>query len=246
MAPNQKSNNKTQNSLNDPLMGGTPQVNFRRMWFFSAIIIALLFGASLWAWWQLPADASIPVHWNAAGEADRYGGKFEGLFLLPLITAAVVLLLGLVPRIDPRRANIARSAKAYTAVWGGVLLLMLVLHLAAIATALGTALNISTIVLIATGLLFLVMGNYMGKVRQSYMFGIRTPWTLHSQHAWNRTHRLGGRLLVLVGLLTLVSAFWNSTVGFAVMTASLLITVAVLFVYSYQMWKQDPDAGATG
>lgn len=246
MTKNNRSQNMQKNLLDEGTTESSGQFNFRHIWFFSGIVLALLFGASLWAWGQVPADASIPVHWNAAGQADRYGGKFEGLMLLPLVTVGVVLLLALVPRIDPRRANIARSGKAYTAVWGGVLLLMLVLHLAILANVLGYAFNLSTVVIIAVGLLFLVIGNYMGKVRQNYMFGIRTPWTLSSPYAWNKTHRLGGRLLVLVGVLTLVSAIWSSTAAFIIMTASVLITVAVLCIYSYQMWKQDPASRATG
>ena len=49
--------------------------------------------------------------------------------------------------------------------------------------------------------LFVVIGNYLPKVRPNYMMGIRTPWTLTSDLAWDRTHRLGGRLFVLEGIV---------------------------------------------
>jgi uncharacterized membrane protein len=33
------------------------------------------------------APVSIPTHWNGAGSVDRYGGKFQGLLLIPLSAA---------------------------------------------------------------------------------------------------------------------------------------------------------------
>jgi uncharacterized membrane protein len=62
--------------------------SFKSVWIFCAMVLVAMFGLSAWAWLRLPAGASIPVHWNVAGEADGYGGKFEGLLLLPLVTNA--------------------------------------------------------------------------------------------------------------------------------------------------------------
>lgn len=60
------------------------------------------------------APDQIPVHWGLAGQPDRYGGKFEGLLLLPLLTLGVYLVMLLVPRIDPRSANYAQFQGAYS------------------------------------------------------------------------------------------------------------------------------------
>ena len=55
------------------------------------------------------------------------------------------------------------------------------------------------------GLLLLVIGNYMGKVRKNFFVGIRTPWTLASDEVWMRTHHLGGWLFVVGGLIIAVA-----------------------------------------
>jgi len=39
------------------------------------------------------APDRIPVHWDASGHPDRYGGKREGSLLLPLVKLGVYLLL---------------------------------------------------------------------------------------------------------------------------------------------------------
>src|SRR4029077_13644458 len=63
-------------------------------------------------------------------------------------------------------------------------------------------------VAVATGVLLLAIGNYLGKARQNAIFGLRTPWTLADATVWDRTHRFagpgmvgGGLLLIVLGLL---------------------------------------------
>lgn len=216
------------------------QFNLKTTWLISALIIVLMICLSAWAWVQLPADASLPVHWNAAGTADRYGGKSEALLLLPAVMVGILLLFSLIRFIDPLRANIARSGQAYRAVLLGILFFMAVLHTGAVLSALGYPINIGLLAAPAVGLMFVIMGNYMGKIRRNYMFGVRTPWTLASDLAWNKTHRITGKLFVLSGLLTIGAAFLGSTIAFFTMMASILGTVIFAMIYSYSVWKRDP------
>jgi uncharacterized membrane protein len=228
MTVNQINNNQPKNqSLIRTLLG----------WSLLAVVIMLALSA--WAWRQTPADAQIPVHWGITGAVDRYGSKLEGLLLLPLITLGLALLFAALPRLDPRGDNILRSFKAYRAAWGGLMLFMLGLHSLIIASVLGYPINLTQVVLSATGLLFMVLGNYMGKIRRNYVMGIRTPWTLENELVWDKTHRLGGRLFAASGLVTLLAALFASTaVAMGIMLASLLITTGWSVGYSYWLWKQ--------
>jgi uncharacterized membrane protein len=216
------------------------QFNLKTTWLISSLIIVLMVGLSAWAWVQLPADASLPVHWNMAGEADRYGGKAEALLLLPSVTAGILLLFSLIRYIDPLRANIERSRQAYRAVLFGIVFFMAVLHTGAVLSGLGYPINIGLLAAPAVGLMFVVMGNYMGKIRRNYMFGVRTPWTLASELSWNKTHRVTGKLFVLSGLLTIGATFLGPTLAFVTMMATILGTVIFAMVYSYLVWKSDP------
>ncbi len=95
---------------------------------------------------------------------------------------------------------------------------------------------------ILAGLVIIVTGNYLGKIRSNYFAGFRTPWTLSSELSWNKTHRLGGKLLFLLGVVLIagsiivIGEFW----AYFLLVASLLWTV-VLVAYSYFIWKSDPD-----
>jgi uncharacterized membrane protein len=58
--------------------------------------------------WSVAPD-QIPVHWNWAGQPDRFGGRFEGLLGLPLAAAGIYALLLFLPR--HRRACCRRRRK---------------------------------------------------------------------------------------------------------------------------------------
>ncbi|MCB0026848.1 MAG: SdpI family protein, partial [Anaerolineales bacterium] len=110
----------------------------------------------------------------------------------------VVGLIAAIPFIEPRRSNLAMSRTAYVALWAVLLFYFLVLHVILVINALHEAgvvafnLDVGRLVPISVGVLFVVIGNYLGKIRSNYMMGIRTPWTLASDLAWDKTHRLGG------------------------------------------------------
>lgn len=219
--------------------------NLRKLLGLTAVVLIIMLLVSAWAWAQIPADAQIPVHWNAAGEVDRYGGKVEGLLLSPIITAGLMVLVAFITRLEPRRSNFQQSEKAFTMFWYVLLLFFLALHLTTIGIALGYAIPLPLVVGTGIGIMFMVLGNFMGKIRSTYTFGIRTPWTLDSDLSWNKTHRLGGKLFMATGALVLLTAvFGSSTLMFWVLMVGILVTVTVSMVYSYIIWKNDPAVKA--
>lgn len=218
-------------------------MNVRPMILVSVAVLGVMALASAWAWVQLPPDAQVPIHWGADGQPDDWADKTVGLWLMPAIVAGVAVLLAFIPRFEPRRSNLARSSRAYGAVWIGVMLLLGGLHLLAISVALGATMDLTRIVMVGTGVLFVVMGNYLPKVKPNYMMGIRTPWTLTSDLAWRRTHRVGGRLFVIEGLLLAGLGLLgvSGEILVAVVLGAVVVLIAVTFTYSYQVWKSDPE-----
>jgi len=215
------------------------QINLKRLWLISALILLVMGALSTWAWLEVPADVAIPVHWGIDGTPDRYGGKAEGLLMLPLVTLGIALLFTLILYIDPLRNNIMQSGKAYTITWTVLLLFMAAVHLFVVLFALGWVENTNLIFSLGMGVLFLILGNYMGKIRRNYTFGIKTPWTLASDHVWDKTHLLGGKLFVLVGLLMLIGAFLPGTFQLYLMLGSLFGVIALVMGYSYLVWRND-------
>lgn len=221
--------------------------NLRTGLLFSGAILLLMLILSGWAWMQIPADQKIPVHWGVSGKPDRFGGKFEGLFVLPLTTVGLIALFALLPRIEPRKMNLERSRRPYVIIWVGTLGVLTVVHAVTVLSALGRNIAVHVVVSVVVGVLFMIIGNYMGKVRSNFFVGIRTPWTLSSELSWNRTNRLGGWLFVVWGLGIVLSAvIGKPSLTYRVILAGAGVLIVVTTIYSYLVWRADPDKQTTG
>ncbi|MFG6429214.1 SdpI family protein [Roseateles sp. LYH14W] len=203
-------------------------------------LIAVMVAAGLWAWNQLPAGATVPVHFNAAGEADGWMSAGIGLSLMPLIALALLGLRWLLPRIDPRGQNIERSGAAVDTIWVVVALMLTVLQLRIAMLALGFGQPAPQLPLLLTGGMFIVMGNVLGKLRPNHSVGIRTRWTLDNERVWDQTHRFGGKAFVLAGVLLLALAATPLASGWvapAIVAVSVCVALASVFK-SYWLWRQ--------
>ncbi len=213
----------------------------------SAAALLIMLAASAWGLAQVGPDATVPVHWNVNGDPDGYASALAAFAITPLIGLAVVGLLAIVPRIEPRRMNLQRSADAYRTVAIALVVLVVVVHLAVVLAAVGTPVPMGLLVGASVGVLFVIIGNVLGTVRSNFMFGVRTPWTLSSDRAWDRTHRLVGRLFVVAGLLLIPLAVTGQMA--LVVIVMLVFVVAILVaavVYSYRVWRDDPDRRPLG
>lgn len=199
---------------------------------------------SAWAWIDVPG-ATVPA---GLGDDLQQVSKFRGLVVGPLLfTGLPVLAFWLIPLVEPRRANLLASRKAYTTVWVAVVALGVAVHTAFVSRATGSdLLDPESLASFGIPVLLVITGNYLGKIRSNFLFGIRTPWTLASDLSWDKTHRLAGRLTVLLGLCLLaVAAVWrDSWLEFWAGLVGLLVVFTIAVVYSFQTWKRETHGGA--
>lgn len=214
----------------------------------SFIGIAITAAIALIAPTYFPEGAEIPVHWGPSGAADRFAPASEAsryLWLMPGALIFAAALLSIMPVLEPLRANLEQSRKAYLAVWVSVTVLLTLIQ-AGIAFGMSQPAEdgpeIVRLVIAASSMMFIILGNYLPKTRQSFTLGIRTPWTLTSQTSWARTHKLGGVLFIAAGCISLAAAFFLDGIILAFILPVLLISIlAVLMTYSYLVWKRADD-----
>lgn len=101
--------------------------------------------------------------------------------------------------------------------------------------ALGMELDIGVIVNIMVGIMFIILGNYVHKVKQNYTVGMKLPWTLNSEENWNRTNRMTGWILILSGLLFLMNSLLLKT---EIVFAVILLVILVPMIYSFILYKK--------
>lgn len=203
------------------------------------MVVAAMFAIAIAGWPGAPAR--IPIHWNAQGVADGFASKTFGMLFDPALALGIYLVTLVIPRFDPGRANYSQFETAYFAIRLAILLLTLILYVVSQLQARDYPLDSSFVVPIVTGAFLAVVGNFMGKVRPNWFVGIRTPWTLSSKLAWDRTHRLGGWLFIGGGILMISSIAVSPGLKVAMNIGIPLAIVGGCFVYSYFVWRGDPD-----
>jgi len=202
------------------------------------LLLAGMFALAASAWGTSPDR--IPVHWNLAGQVDRYGGRFEGLLAIPLLALAIYWMMLFLPRLDPHRANYAAFGGPYA-----MLRLLLIAVLAACyglghLWMRGVHVRIEVWVPLMMGALFVAVGSLLGKVRPNWFVGIRTPWTLSSEAAWTGTHRAGCWVFILTGGLLMACAVVRADWAMWTMGVVGVTGMLGLVVYSYFLWRKDP------
>ncbi len=222
-------------------------MNLRPLLIVIVGTVATTLGLAVVGWIQLPPDAQVPIHWGIDGQVNGYAPKAVGLLLIPAVTVGLSALLYFLPRFEPRAQNLARSGPAYVRMSSAVLVLMAVVQVVLVASALGRPIDVTAVLSVGIGALFIVLGDLLGKVRSNFMFGVRTPWTLASDLSWNKTHRLIGRLFVIFGFVVIATGiFGGGWPFFVVLIAGIALILAVAFVYSYRVWKVDPNRQKVG
>ncbi|RBP98971.1 SdpI family protein [Bifidobacterium xylocopae] len=94
------------------------------------------------------------------------------------------------------------------------------------------------------GLCFIVLGNFMPRVKPNHVFGTRLPGDYVSRGSWRRVQRAGGWSFIALCALTLLAALTIDGVRvLAALMAGLLLTGFFLVPYSAYGGRKYADMG---
>jgi uncharacterized membrane protein len=207
-----------------------------RKWFgLAAILLAAGFGAIVYP--RLPDR--VPSHWNFRGEVDGWTGPLAAVLLMPAIGVAMWILLRVFPRVDPRRENYAKFQGTYDILVNTIVTFLALVHVVVLASAIGWPVSIERLMPAGMGLLFIVIGNFLPRARPNWFLGIRTPWTLTNDRVWERTHRVGGYLFVIAGVVFTVMALSPLPLPGAAIAATVCGVAVISIAYSFVAWRQE-------
>jgi uncharacterized membrane protein len=208
----------------------------------SVVLLAAMAGISAFGFAVIPPGAMLATHWGLSGEADGFTARGPALISLPLMAAFTAAVCAAVPFLEPRRQHAPQNRGLLFAGWIGSLALLAAVHAGVVLAAtgdLGPNAPVS-VASVAAPLLLLAIGNYTAKTRSNFFLGVRTPWTLSSEHAWRVANRTAGWALVLTGLLGLAAAvFLDPAASFVVCVAGSLSAAAVSMAASWLAWRAD-------
>jgi uncharacterized membrane protein len=212
----------------------------KNKWGWTDVILAIIafvpVMAALLLYDRLPARMAI--HFGLGGQPNGYQDKFTFVVIFGLLTLILPFLIKVLQQIDPRRDHYTKFRRAFEWFRFAITIFQSGIFGIVIAFNIGVPINIQTITSIGIGLLFIVIGNYLGQVRSNYFIGIRTPWTLAHDEVWRRTHRLAGPLWMIAGLVNIASAFMPGTWALWVSGVMIGCVVIVPILYSYLAFRK--------
>ena len=207
----------------------------------TGIVGLMIAAAGVWVIVAGPTEL-LPVHYGLTGEVDRWGTRAEvGGLIAGLGLLLVVLGFGLglagARSPDPARRRSLRAAQLVT------LISILGVVLFAGGASLGGVTSIAGgLPMVGLSLTLIAIGAFLGRVGPNPFVGLRTPWTYKSRLAWDRSNRLAGRLLFLLGLFGLAaSTFAPQPAGLVALFTGLMIAVVWGVIESWRVWRADPD-----
>lgn len=181
----------------------------------------------------------VVTHWNFAGTPDAWGSKTTNVWAMPGLLTGMYLLFTVLPLVDPRKDRYPEFIGVYRIFKNIIMLVLLAVILASGAYNLGYNIKIQYVIPTIIGLLMIVLGNYMSKIKPNWFMGIRTPWTMSSENVWNKTHRVGGYAFILFGLLIILSSFLPKVLGLIAFILGIMIVTVGTFGYSYWVYRQE-------
>jgi len=207
----------------------------QKITIFSWMIVLVQILIGIYFYPQMPEQMAI--HWNISGVVDGYSSKIWGSFLLPLVSIALFLLFLGIPKIDPLK-NIEKFGKYYWGLVVSLLAFLLYLDSLVISWNLGLV-NFSMFQALAPpiGILFYYLGVVTENAKRNWFVGIRTPWTLSDENVWDKTHKLGGKLFKICGVLALFGIISEWFALFLIL-APIILVIVYLTTYSYFEYKR--------
>ncbi len=208
----------------------------RSRWF-GLVIAAIAIAISIWAYPQLPP--TIATHWSLNGTPDGFSSRLVAGLIVPAVILAMTGVFNVLPQLDPRRENYAKFFGTYWLICNTVIAFMIIAHVMIIASGIGYPIRIDRLMPVGIGLLFIVLGNFLTRVEPNWFVGIRTPWTLSSDTVWRKTHRTGGYVMVVGGLLVAACAALPHSAFVPLLVTVILVMVGIPVVQSYILWKRE-------
>lgn len=175
----------------------------KRAYWIQLAIFASMLAFSLYMSSKMPDI--VPTHWGLNGKPDAYGSKWTNLLIMPIMLPFMTLLCYVLPLISPKSFAIER----FRDTWDYVMLILSAmfagLHIVIVQASVNHSFDMTRAMMLIFSLFTILMGNVLGRVKQNFFMGIRTPWTLASEKVWTATHRSAGRLWMGAGILCMIA-----------------------------------------
>lgn len=210
----------------------------------AAIVSLLILTGAVWIAIYGP-ETPIPVHFDAAGQANRYGSRYEVAAVLAGLALLNLLVAWMTGRQAASVADPVRRKGLQRGQWLSVLIMGAVaafIAWASLGPAAASGVSHPGVAMAFTAFILLITGAVLGRVSPNPFIGVKTPWAYKSRLAWDRSNCLAGRLMFWLGAAGLIaSPFAPQPAGMITLLAAVLIAAVWSGFESWRVWRTAPD-----
>ena len=150
----------------------------------------------------------IPAHYGFDNQVDRWGSKYEAL-LFPVVSILMGYFLLGMAKLAAKKEEHGENNKNVTIIVGILVLILLnALNVYSLYTSFNkvenlsfVSLDIGQLVFGIIGMLMIVTGNLMPKLRMNSMIGLRTYWSMKNEATWKKSQHIGGISFIIGGII---------------------------------------------
>lgn len=185
---------------------------------------------------------TVPLHYNFAGEVDRFGSKYEFL-IMHLITLVLIYILLITAKYQGKKEQknsekILVLIAIYSLVFFSIIQFFFQ-YKTLNYTNKPLSLDALKFITIMIGLFQIVFGNIMPKLRRNSFIGLRTSWSMSNDVVWQKSQRFAGISSVVVGILVIIgSIFLSGKISMIFMLILITVWVAICIFFSYKYYKK--------
>jgi uncharacterized membrane protein len=205
---------------------------------FASVLIIISFLMGFYFYQHFPVR--VATHWDWRGNVNGYSSAAGAAFIFPALMLGIYLLLLFIPYLDPKKREYASFAAVYHQFKNLILVFLFIFFILIGWNGLGHNINIGFWTPLLIGVLFVVIGVLLTKVKMNWFVGIRTPWTLSSETVWDKTHQASAKVMAVAGILmaatVLVSSPPEKLTLFILAIATIIITLPL---YSYILFRRE-------
>lgn len=185
----------------------------KKLYYFLMFFLLFVVLASL----QLLPD-KIPAHYGISGEVDRWGSKYETL-IFPAITIIFGFIMLIVTKYASKQEKVGNNNQKIGTLTGILSLLLfnvmtfyfLYADFNKIKNLNSIPIDLSQLIFILLGVIMMILGNIMPKVKMNSMIGLRTTWSMKNEITWKKSQKFGGISFIIVGILIIITNLFTKS-----------------------------------
>lgn len=188
----------------------------------------------------------IPAHYGISGEVDRWGSKYETL-IFPGITIIFGLFMLVITKYASKQEKHGTNNQKIGIITGTLMLLLFnIMTFYFLYTDFNMVKNLTSLIIdpsqlifITLGIIIIILGNIMPKLKMNSMIGLRTTWSMKNEITWKKSQHFGGISFIIVGLLIIIAnLFIYPPISILLSLTILVASLPIDIYYTYKIAKK--------